>query len=154
MTIEIKEETKSSASIIEQVKAGQVEVNHQAEGFKKQTAVFKLPAHLCLTEEVLFDEQELINHLKQHGVLHAIIHKGIAQDIICVRAKARPSITKTDKNPPLDTPARHKLVSDYKPNLLPRPQAIKLPSIDDQAEMIKKLSPEKLQELLLKAGVI
>jgi len=137
-----------SKSIYEQIMAGAVEVNHQATGYSKQTAMFNLPAFLQIPEATLFDKASLLEWLEEHGCLLEVLHSGVQQEVIGVRATARPSVTKADPNPSLDAPERHRLVRDYKPRQIPR-------LVSDEEKTGKafgKLSREQQLKILKDAG--
>lgn len=99
---------------------GKVTVNHQ-----DQVATFNLPGWLSGVSEHLDNETDLANYLRERGVLLGVIHQGLAQEIINVRAKARPAPTKENPDPDLDTPRQHEKVANHVPSLLPKPKADK-----------------------------
>lgn len=109
---------------------GSVVVTHQ-----DQVATFKLPNWMQGVSDVLDNETNLVNYLKERGVLQGVIHQGLAQEIINVRAKARPMPTKDDPNPDLDSKRQHEKVAYHVPSLLPKPKATK----DDPASAIEAL---------------
>lgn len=63
----------------------EIEVNHQGED-----VVLDLPEWLTGASEVLEDEKALTDWAKKNGCLHGLLHYGIQQFIIKIRAIARP----------------------------------------------------------------
>ena len=71
---------------------GKIEVSHRGED-----VTLTLPAWLTEASPVLMDEELLVEWAKENEVLHGLIHSGIQQEIIRLRAVARPPVdTKTD----------------------------------------------------------
>jgi hypothetical protein len=100
-------------SIRQQLNNGKVEVTHG-----NQQAMFELPAWLDLTDSTIDDKDALIEHLEQHGVLMGVLHQGLAQSVIGVRAAARPN----KKDEDLDTATQRKKAREWTPGTLPRPK--------------------------------
>jgi hypothetical protein len=46
---------------------------------------------MTVPQDVFFDEDKLLEHCKRHGILHAILQDGLAQELINIRAEARPA---------------------------------------------------------------
>lgn len=101
-------------SIRKQLNEGQVEVEH-----KGQKDMFDLPEWLQLSNDVLDSEEKLIEHLREQGLLLAVLHQGLSQSVIGVRAVARPNVTKSDPDPAFPTAALRKRAASWKPNRLP-----------------------------------
>jgi len=96
-----------------------------------------LPRWMHLADSELDDLDSLINTLGMDRVL-ALVHKGLVQAVIDVRAKARYK----DKNGHYTGDPQN-----YDPNLLPKPGASKA------EKALEDLSPEQLQELLKRKGL-
>jgi hypothetical protein len=109
------------ATIREQVLAGAFEINHQIQGYDKQTALFATPRVLQIDEETLDNEDSLVTHFKKHDCLIEMLHCGIRQAVIEARAKGRPTPTKDNPNPPMDTVEQREKVADYIPAKLVKP---------------------------------
>ena len=110
----MSQETKS---VRQQLSEGYVLVNHQ-----DQSANFDLPEWMKRTSKVLDDEEQLVQELRNSGNLLGVIHQGLAQCIIGVRAKARPVATKSNPEPKLDTATQRKKVQEYQAPTLPKPK--------------------------------
>lgn len=122
-------------SIRAQLNAGKVEVEH-----KGQNAEFELPMWMQLDNATLDDESALVEHLRQNGLLLPVLHNGLSQCVIGVRAVARPNPTKSEPNPDFPTSELRRKARQWEPN--------KLPSEDGN-----RLSPEqKAIRELVKAG--
>ncbi len=73
---------------------GTIEVLHRG-----QAVNLELPEWLTDAKDCLMDESALLEWAKEHEILHGLIHSGIQQEIIRIRAAARPSVnTKTDES--------------------------------------------------------
>lgn len=66
---------------------GTIEVKHLGED-----ATFDLPTWLTAASSILADEVALLEWAQEHEVLHGLLHSGIQQEIIRIRAAARPTI--------------------------------------------------------------
>ena len=64
---------------------GVAEVNHNGE-----SATFDLPEWFR-AHESFFDEDALVNHCAEHGILLATLQAGFAQHIIDIRARSKPA---------------------------------------------------------------
>lgn len=75
---------KSFYSILSE---GTLEVNHKGED-----VTFNLPAWLIAAAEKLENEEKLLEWAQEYEVVHGLLHFGIQQLIIALRAAARPKI--------------------------------------------------------------
>ena len=69
------------------LKEGTIDVNHKGED-----VTFDLPTWLTSAMDLLEDEQKLLAWAQTHEVLHGLMHFGIQQLIIALRAAARPTV--------------------------------------------------------------
>lgn len=79
-------------SIFEIIETSKLEVNHNGED-----VTFNLPEWLKQAAGKLENEEELLSWAKEYEILHALIHAGIADTIIGLRASIRPA-AKKDKD--------------------------------------------------------
>jgi len=68
------------------LKEGKIEVLHNGEEI-----TLDLPTWLAEAGAVLMDEEALLEWAKDNEVLHGLLHSGIKQEIIMLRAAARPN---------------------------------------------------------------
>jgi hypothetical protein len=73
-------------SMYEVIENGMIEVNHNGED-----AEFMIPEWLEAASGKLESEADLLEWAKEHKVLHALLHAGIAHTIIDLRAVIRPA---------------------------------------------------------------
>jgi len=79
------------------LKEGTIDVLHRGE-----EVTLTLPEWLTEASEVLMQEEDLTQWAKDNEVLHGLLHSGIQQEIIRLRAAARPAVnTKDDTSPSL-----------------------------------------------------
>ena len=71
---------------------GVAEVNHNGE-----TATFDLPEWFR-AHEAFFDEDALVNHCAEHGILLATLQAGFAQLLIELRARSKPADLPPERN--------------------------------------------------------
>ena len=69
------------------LKEGKLEVNHKGED-----VTFDLPQWLIEASDCLEDEAALLTWAREYEVLHGLLHYGIQQGIIALRAAARPQV--------------------------------------------------------------
>jgi len=79
-------------SMYEIIEIGKIEVNHNGEDKE-----FDIPEWLKAAAGKLENEEELLNWAKEYEIIHALIHAGIADTIIGLRAAIRPA-GKKDKD--------------------------------------------------------
>ena len=118
-----------------QLKEGVTEVTHE-----DQKANFELPEHLAEAYPYLDDKTALVKHFDEHGVLLEMLHQGISQEFVNVRAKARPNKTKQNPNPSLDTAEQRRKAKDHRPGTLPA---------EDRSRLTKR---EKAKKSLIDLG--
>lgn len=124
----------------ETLREGVLRVSH-----KGLTAVINLPLWLAGCYRHLDNQAELCAWLDNQDLLLEVLHLGLAQAVIRVRAEAR--TYDKDGLPVINTEA----ASDYKPKPLPSPAAKKSGMTPEEA--LDALSPEQLRELLKKKGL-
>jgi hypothetical protein len=126
-------------SIREQILTRKIEVSHAG-----KSVTYTLPTYLSgITPEVLDNENLLVEYMNDKGCLHGLLHVGLQQEIINVRAIPR---KKTVDGQPIAQTAENitkyqKMIDSYKPALMPNPAASKAG---------KEPTPEKALEILLK----
>lgn len=132
------------ANIHTQVKDGKLEVTHQGE-----SKTFEMPTWMSdMGEEgMLQDEDALVKHLKDHGMLLGFLHAGLKECLVGLRAHIRPkedvSITSDKAGDPMT----------YKPKAQDVPQVGSNKKITPEMalETLKgSMSKEELLELISK----
>jgi len=103
-------------NVRQQLRRGTIEVTYEG-----QVAAYHLPEWMQNCYGILDNEDELVAHLKHEGVLLGVLHEGIGGSgcLVGVRAKARPTKTKSDPNPSFPTANLKSKAYDFKPTLLP-----------------------------------
>ena len=76
-------------SIYEIIETGKIEVNHNGDD---QT--FELPSWLKEAAGKLENEEELLTWAKDNKIIHALLHAGLADTVIGLRAAIRPAAVK------------------------------------------------------------
>jgi len=76
-------------SIYEIIETGKIEVNHNGEDKS-----FELPNWLKAAAGKLENEKELLDWAKEYEIIHALLHAGLADTIIGLRAAIRPAAKK------------------------------------------------------------
>jgi len=69
------------------IKTGKFEVKHQHE-----EVMLNIPQYLIINSDVMMDEDKLLQWAMDNEILHGLLHKGIKQLIIDLRATARPQV--------------------------------------------------------------
>ena len=118
-------------------------VNHEG-----TTREFTLPKWVPSDEEVEVEEK-LIEKLEEAGLLHAVLQSGIKQEVINLRAVARPG-----KGEPWDDDAQAR-VSNYEPTTCKRPKSgggKKAPSKEEALKVLTSAGMTQEEILALIAG--
>ena len=76
-------------SIYEIIETGKIEVNHNGED-----VTFELPSWLKQAAGKLENEEELLTWAKGEGIVHALLHAGLSDTVIGLRAAIRPAAKK------------------------------------------------------------
>jgi hypothetical protein len=143
-------------SMYEVIETGMLEVNHNGED-----AEFMIPEWLEAASGKLESEADLLEWAKEHKVLHALLHAGIAHTIIDLRATIRPA-DKAGKEK--GEKIKVSMLKDFdgaqarsdkfkiKPKARPGTGGKTPEEREKEAlRLLKSLSPEKMAELLKKA---
>lgn len=109
-------------SMYEIVETGKIEVNHNGEDVD-----FIIPNWLKNASGKLENEDELLAWAKEEGILHALLHSGISDEIIGLRAEIRPNDKKDASGNAVkvslikDAEKAQKRADAYKPRVKTRP---------------------------------
>lgn len=130
-----------SKSVREQIGQGTINVEHK--GLSRD---IDLPVWICATANVLDSPDDLIKTLADHDQLLGVLHQGLAQSIINVRAAAR----RYDNNQQacIDPASGLK----HQAPQLPKPGTAKKGAMTPE-QALDALSPEQLQALLKDKGL-
>ena len=142
-------------SMYEIIETGKIEVNHNGED-----RVFDLPNWLKNAASKLENEEKLLEWAKEYEIIHALLHAGIADTIIGLRAAIRPA-AKKDKTGNLvpvslikDAEKAQTRADEFVIKPKTRPGTGGKTPEQRQAEALKLLAgltPEQIAEVLLKA---
>lgn len=107
-------------SIHTTIKEDRLEVSHQGEDISLET-----PDWFRQFDEMMDDEEKLLHVARQEGVLHGLLHAGLQQAVIGMRAAARPvkdGVTWTTEG---EADRAQKRLDAYRPKPVPVPGAKK-----------------------------
>ena len=109
-------------SMYEIIETGKIEVNHNGED-----VTFNVPDWLKNASGKLENEEALFAWAKKEGILHALLHSGISDEIIGLRAEIRPNDKKDSEGNAIkvslvkDAEKAQKRAEAYKPKVKIRP---------------------------------
>lgn len=129
---------------------GSFEVKHQHE-----YVTLVLPEWLVDASDKLDDEESLLEWAQEHEVLHGLMHLGIQQVIIALRAAARPSVnakTGETKSILTDMENAQKRVDDYVLKPVKKPGSSKKTPSPEEALKVLQASGMTLEDIKAALG--
>lgn len=108
-----------------------IEVMHDGE-----TYMFTMPSWVLEFSDVMGDEDGLVEVARRHKCLHGLLHAGLQQLIINIRAKGRPA-DKKGETQPMDTDAGQERIDSYRMKPVPVPGAIRAITPDKAIQSLK-----------------
>lgn len=110
------------ANIVSQLRSGKADVHHRGTDLKD----VEFPSYIVKAAEVAYDEDKLVETLKNEGILLNMLHLGMSEYVVKWRANVRPSDNSEKPKEILDeeTDARER-GRTFVPSLLPNPDEVK-----------------------------
>lgn len=110
------------ANIVSQLRSGKADVHHRGTDLKD----VEFPSYIIKAAEVAYDEDKLVQTLKEEGILLNMLHLGMSEYVVKWRANVRPTDNSEKPKEILDEEsAARERGRTFVPGLLPNPDEVK-----------------------------